>query len=269
MSPNGLPDLTQSAKIRSIAKALFIIDFMAESKKDLTLTEISRKFNLARSTVHGLLSTLREFEYVEQSSFTGKYRLGLRLFEIGSVVARGWDVLTVAAPYTHNLADELEETVHLVKMDKGEVLYIDKRESRQSLRIVSEVGMRLPAHCTGVGKVMMAYLPADEVRRIAAVKGLPRFTRQTITDLQELENELTLIRSRGYAVDNEEIMDSLRCVAAPIRNHSGEVIAAISVSGPTARMVEERFNRTVALVIRAAAEISAGLGYRPLPGILD
>lgn len=252
-----------STQIRSVAKALNIIEILAKTKKELALSEIARSLKLAKSTAHGLISTLRDFGYVEQSPFTGKYKLGLRLFEIGNIVAHGWDVRAVAGPYIQCLVDELGETVHLVILDKGEVLYIDKRESRQSLRIVSQVGMRLPAHCTGVGKVLLAFLPAGEVKQIIADRGLPRFTRNTITDFRKLEDELALVRELGYALDNEEIMDSLRCVAAPIRDHSGKVVAAASVSGPVSRLAGEKFTQLVKLLVRTAADVSAGLGYRP------
>lgn len=257
---------SQSTQIRSVAKALNIIELLAKTKKEMALSEIARSLKLAKSTAHGLISTLREFGYVEQSTFTGKYKLGLRLFEIGSTVANGWDVRTVAAPHIQSLVDELGETVHLVVLDKGEVLYIDKRESRQSLRIVSQVGMRLPAHCTGVGKVLMAFLPPSEAKRIITAKGLASFTKNTITDPHKLEEELAAVRERGYAVDNQEIMDSLRCVAAPVRDHTGEVIAATSISGPISRLAGEKFDQMVEMLIRRAGDISAGLGYRPSPG---
>ncbi|MEW6663355.1 MAG: IclR family transcriptional regulator [Bacillota bacterium] len=249
-------------QIKSVAKALKIIDVLAEARGELALHEIANRLGLAKSTVHGLLSTLREFEYVEQSPFTGKYKLGLRLFELGSIVAQGWDVRSVTAPHIQKLVDELGETVHLVILDKGEVLYIDKRESRHSFRIVSQVGTRLPAHCTGVGKVLLANLSPGEVKKIVASKGLPRFTKNTITNPKDLEVELARVRNQGYAIDNEEIMEGLRCVAAPIRNHSGKVCAAISVSGPLARLEGERLDLTIQLVTQTAAEISAGLGYR-------
>jgi len=150
----------------------------------------------------------------------------------------------------------------LAVLDKGEVLYIDKRESTKSLRIVSQVGTRLPTHCTGVGKVLLANLPIDQVRRIIATKGLSRYTKNTITDFRRLEEELNLVRQQGYAMDNEEIMESLRCVAVPLRDHTGKVCAAISVSGPSARFDGEQLESIVDLMVRIGREISASLGYR-------
>ncbi|MGI9862769.1 IclR family transcriptional regulator [Moorella naiadis] len=255
-----------STQIRSVAKALMVLDVLAANKRDMSLTEIARVMDVPKSTLHGLLATLRDLGYLEQSSFDGRYRLGIRLFEMGNIVANNWDVRKVTAPYIDKLVDELEETVHLVVLDKGEVLYIDKRESQQSLRIVSQVGMRLPAHCTGVGKVLLAYLHPTEVKQIITTKGLPRYTRHTITNPRRLEAELEKIRTVGYAVDNEEIMDGLLCVAAPIRDHNGKVCAALSVAGPVARLEGERFQRAVELVTQTAVEISAGLGYQTALG---
>lgn len=250
------------ARIQSVARALTIIDTMAEAGGELALNEISGRLGLAKTTVHGLISTLKVFGYVQQSSFNGKYRLGVRLFEVGNIVSNGWEVRVVAVPYIQKLVEEMGETVHLAMLDKQEVLYIDKRESSGSLRIVSQVGMRLPAHCTGVGKVLMAHLAPEERRQIVELKGLQRYTRNTITDPAALEAELERVKKQGYAVDNEEIMDSLRCVAAPIRDQGGNVVSAVSISGPISRMQGARFQKALDLCVATAHEISADLGYR-------
>ena len=254
--------MESGSRIQSVARALAILNVLAEARTELALHEIAERMGLAKSTVHGLISTLKDFGYIEQCAFTYKYKLGLRLFEVGSIVALGWDVRTVAAPYIQKLLEEMRETVHLVILDKHEVLYIDKRETMESLRIASQVGMRLPAHCTGVGKTIMAYLDHKESQEIIRKKGLPRFTCNTITDPLTLEAELGRIREQGYAVDNQEIMDSLKCVAAPIRNQSGKVISAISISGPISRMQGERFQKAIDLVVRTGNTISEKLGYR-------
>ncbi|MDW7674491.1 MAG: IclR family transcriptional regulator [Bacillota bacterium] len=256
-------ELKKSDQIRSVARALKILNLLGNANGEMALADISNQLGLAKSTVHGLLSTLRDFNYVEQSSFTGKYKLGISLFELGNVVARNWDLRTVAIPYIQKLLEETELTVHLAILDHGEVLYIDKREYKDvSLRIVSQVGMRLPAHCTGVGKVLLAYLSKNEVKRIITQKGLPLYTDNTISDLETLEKELAAIRQRGYALDREELMNSLGCVAAPIRNHEGNVIASISVSMHLSRLVGEKLDEVVAKVTETAKAISRGLGFR-------
>ncbi|GAB6156222.1 IclR family transcriptional regulator [Desulfosporosinus burensis] len=256
------PTVTAGTQVRSVAKALMILNVLAEHQREMSLGDIAKEMQLAKSTAYGLLATLRDFGYIEQSPLDGKYRLGIRLFEVGNIVANSWDVRRVAAPFIQTLVDGLGETVHLVVLDKGEVLYIDKRESTKSLRIVSQVGTRLPAHCTGVGKVFLANLPIDEVRRIIATKGLSRYTKNTITDFSRLEEELNLVRKQGYAMDNEEIMESLRCVAVPLRDHTGKVCAAISVSGPSSRFDGGQLESIVNLMVRIGQEISTSLGYR-------
>ena len=250
------------SKIQSVARAFTIVDILAEAQDGLALNEIASRMSLPKSTVHGLISTLKDFSYVEQSVFTGKYKLGVRFFEVGNIVAQGWEVRTVAAPYISQLLEELGETVHLVVLDKMEVLYIDKRESRHSLRIVSQIGTRLPAHCTGVGKVLMAHLTPEQRAELISKKGLPRLTRNTLTDPEPLKEELAQVKRQGYAIDNEEIMDSLRCVAAPIRDQSGNVISAISLSGPVGRLNGKSLEKAIKRVKETAEEISARLGYR-------
>lgn len=253
---------TSGAQVRSVAKALAILDLFAGNGREMSLAEIAKATGLAKSTLHDLLATLKEYRYVEQDCSEGKYRLGIRLFELGNVVANTWDVRKIAAPVIERLVDEFGETVHLAVLDQDRVLYIDKHDSRRSIRIVSQVGSRLPAHCSGVGKVLLAALPTSEVRRIAASRGLPSYTKNTITRLQQLEAELERIRQQGYSVDNEEIMDGLLCVAAPVRDHKGKVCAGISISGPVARLAAERFDQAVGLITETAAEISSGLGFR-------
>jgi len=254
--------MESSPRIQSVARALAIIDVLADARRELALHEIAERLGLPKSTAHGLISTLKSCGYVEQCAFTAKYKLGLRLFEVGSIVALGWEVRTVAAPYIQKLLDEMRETVHLAILDNFEVLYIDKRESRESLRIASQVGMRLPAHCTGVGKVLLAHLSPEKRLEIIATKGLPRYTQNTLTDAASLEADLRRVREQGYAVDNQEIMDSLKCVAAAVRDQAGKVVSAISLSGPISRMQGDRFQKAIRLITETAKDISVNLGYR-------
>lgn len=258
----AFPTGTSDIQVRSVAKALRILNLLAEHRREMSLGEIAKEMQLAKSTAYGLLATLRDFGYIEQSPLDGKYRLGIRLFEVGSIVANSWDVRHVAAPFIQALVDKLGETVHLVVLDKGEVVYIDKRESTKSLRIVSQVGTRLPAHCTGVGKVFLANLSIDEVKQIITAKGLARYTKNTITEFNRLEEELKRVREQGYAIDNEEIMESLRCVAVPLWDHTGKVCAAMSVSGPKSRFEGEELESIVDLMVRIGQEISTSLGHR-------
>lgn len=247
--------------IQSIDRALNILECFSSGSQELGVTEISKLLGLHKSTAHGILITLEQRRYLEQNPETGKYKLGLKLFELGNLVQDGMDLKLIAGPFLQRLVEEHGETVHLVIMDQGEAVYIDKRESPQSMRIVSQVGKRLPCHCTGVGKTLLAFLPEETLDAIIREKGLPRFTGNTITDPAVLKEHLRQVRRQGYAIDDQEITEGLRCVAAPIRNHTGNVVAAMSVAGPSIRMGPEKIGSIITSVTQAAEELSAKLGY--------
>ncbi|MGF7396456.1 IclR family transcriptional regulator [Thermoanaerobacterium thermosaccharolyticum] len=255
-------DDNKNNQIKSVAKALAIIDYLASKNSDVPLSQISRDLNIAKSTAHGLITTLKDFGYIEQSQFTGNYKLGIHLFELGSKVANTLDVFNIASPYIRQLVESIGETVHLAILDKGEVLYIDKRESSRSIRISSQIGIHLPAHCTGVGKVLLAYLPIEEIREIIRNHGLTKYTKNTITDFDSLKEELEKIRECGYAVDNEEFMDGLKCIAAPIFNSKGNVEASLSISGPVSRMNGCEYDKAIKSILEVTMTISRLLGYR-------
>lgn len=256
----------KESHVQSVQRALQLVELLAAEKREMSLTEIAQKAGWPKSTVHGLLSTLRDFHYVEQSAETGRYRLGVRLFELGNVVAGSWDVRAAAKPAMQRLSAQLGETVQLGAEDKGEVLYLEKIESTQLMRIVSETGARLPMHCSGLGKVLLAYKTPAEVKWIVSQKGLPALTAQTITSMDRLERELAEIRRRGYGFDNGEIMDGLRCVAAPIYDGNGRVRYALSISGLSANMQGDRLEKVIQAVVEAAHSISYSMGYRDVAG---
>lgn len=246
--------------IQSVERALNILEYIAENGNKAGLTEISKGLGLSKSTVHGLIATLEQMGYIQQHSDSGKYSLGLKLFQLGMVVYNSMDLRTIALPHLHVLADKYKETVHLAVLSEGEVVYIEKVDSPRSIRIVSRIGGRNPAHCTGVGKVLLAALPEEALDRLLAKGTLHRYTNNTITNPLELKKHLQEVREKGVAFDLEEFERGLRCVAAPIRNHRGTVIAAISVSGPSNRLVTERLAAIADDVIGTANTISRGLG---------
>lgn len=250
----------KSSHVQSVERAMILFGIMAEAGQEMSLTEISVKSGLAKSTVHGILSTLRDYHFVDQSPETGRYRLGVRLFELGNIVAKSWDVRVIAKPHLARLGKSLGETVHLAAESDGEVLYLDKVESNQLIRIVSEVGGRLPMHCSGLGKALLAYKTDADVTRIAEEKGLAAMTRRTITSLPRLLAELEKVRSRGYAMDDGEIMDNLRCVAAPIFDSSGTAHYSVSASGLYSSMRGESLSRAIQLVTQTAETISRLMG---------
>ena len=252
----------KSSHVQSVEKALLLVELLAQENREMSLTEISKCSGWPKSTIHGLLATLRDYRYIDQSEMTGGYRLGVRFFEVGNVVASSWDIRRVAMPFMKELNIRFGEMVQLATEESGEVLYLEKVESNHLIRIVSEIGRRLPMHCSGLGKAMLAYMSSSEVKRIVTLHGLQKLTPRTITTLPQLEKELLITRRRGYAVDDREIMEGLRCVAAPIFVESGGVRYAVSISGMYNNMAGTRLEEMVVAVKEAAKGISRSMGYK-------
>ncbi|MFN3133975.1 MAG: IclR family transcriptional regulator [Candidatus Kryptonium sp.] len=248
-------------KNSSIEKAFAILSVFSQNggRFELGVGEISKVLKMHKSTVHRFLRSMEKIGVIEKNNETGKYRLGLKLYELGNSVSLKKIMVDRARKYLEDLHWYLNETVHFATLKNGEVAYLDKIIADRNFVIISEVGKRLPAHCTGLGKVMLAFLPESEVRRIIKEKGLKRFTKNTITNRKDLFEELKKIRERGYAIDNEEIEDGLRCIAAPIFNGEGKVIAAVSISGPSSRINEATYDEYSKYVIKTAKLISEEL----------
>ena len=248
--------------VKALARALKLLMSLADAGRELSLTEISDALGWPKSTTHGVLATLRDYRFVEQSALNGRYRLGVRLFELGQKAARNWGIRDIALPVMQRLNAQFGEMVQLATEDAGEVFYLEKIDSTHIIRIVSEIGARLPIHCSGLGKVLLAYRAPAEARSILMRNGMRRMTNNTITDPAQMETELSNIRKQGYALDNQEIMEGLRCVAAPIWNKNNEVKYAVSVSGLAERLTGSYFEQLKQAVINSAAEISQNMGYR-------
>jgi DNA-binding IclR family transcriptional regulator len=204
---------------------------------------------------------LEQHRLVDKNPDTGRYRLGLRLFEFGSKALTALDLRGRARPYLDQLQREFGETVFFCILDDGQVFYVEKVESQSSVRTACTVGSRAPAYCTAVGKAMMSELSEAEVNGIVRRWGLAPVTKNTITSATALRAELKAVRSRGYAIDDEEKEEGLRCVSAVVRGHSGKLFAAMSVSGPAFRMTKERIPEIGQAVMRAADKLSTELGY--------
>jgi DNA-binding IclR family transcriptional regulator len=249
-------------RLSSVANAIRLTKAFSEQEAEMGISALATRLGLAKSTVHRLASTLVEYDILEQNRETGKYRLGLALFELGTLVRRKMDTASESRAQMYQLVQSTGETVQLAVLDHQSVLYIRILESRQAVRMSSIAGSRAPAHCTSVGKVLMAHQPSDVVKQIID-NGLPRFTQNTITSPEALLEELAAVRQKGFAIDDEEIEVGLRCIAAPVRNHTGNVIAAISVAAPVQRMSKKNLQTTVPTVTAAAESISRRLGFMP------
>jgi len=251
-----------TAHVLSVDRALLLLDILAREDREMGLMEIAKTLSWPKTTVHGLIATLRDRQYVDQSPVTGRYRLGVKLFELGNIVARNWDIRAVARPAMQQLNCRLGEMVQLATESGGEVLYIEKLDSSHMMRIVSEIGARLPMHCTGLGKVLLAFKEHSKIKWIIAKHGLRKMTANTITERDVLDRELAKIRQQGFAIDDREIMDSLRCVAAPIHDSKGNVDYAISISALADNLYGKRLDIALEELIQTAQSISYMMGYR-------
>ena len=249
-------------RLSSVANAIRLTKAFSEHEFEMGISALAGRLGLAKSTVHRLATTLVEYDILEQNRESGKYRLGLALFELGTLVRRKMDIVSESRQHMHSLLETTGETVQLAVLDHLSVLYIRILESRQAVRMSSTVGARAPAHSTSVGKALLAYQAPEIVRQVID-NGLKRYTANTITAPEALEEALEEVRARGYAIDDEESEVGLRCVAAPIRDHTGLVVAAISVSAPVQRMTKRNLQTAVPTVVAAAEAISRRLGYIP------
>lgn len=251
--------------VRTVQRAIQILELLT-GRGPLGVSDISRRLRIPKSSAHNILETLVAGRLLEKEAERNLYHLGGKLIELGNRAREGIAIQRIARPYLRALNEELDDTVHLTVLDHDEVLYIDCIESRKPLRMHSVIGVRAPLHCTAVGKAIMAHLAPRDVDRIVKTQGLAAFTSTTITTRKALDDELDKTRRRGYAVDNMEHEDLLRCVGAPIRDHSGAVIGAISVSGPSQRITVRSLPGIAPKVVSAAGAISAGLGFRRASG---
>lgn len=254
--------LKSKSTVQAVDRALQLIDLLQEDIDGLSVTTLANRMNLAKSTIHRLLTSLKNKGFVQQDVQSEKYQLGLKFIEIGSIVSRSLEINQIAPPYMKQLVEETSETVHLVVLHEGEIIYIEKTESPNNLRMYSMVGKRAPVHCTGAGKAILAYLPREQVDQIIADRGLKKFTPTTIITKKQLNEQLHETRERGYSVDYEEHESGIRCVAAAIFNHKARVVASLSVAGPTIRMNQKKMDFCAGKVKYYANAISERLGYR-------
>ncbi|MBM6583248.1 IclR family transcriptional regulator [Microvirga sp. BT689] len=246
---------------KSVTKMFALIEALAGSEQPRGVTELARELALTKTNVHRLLRTLEANGFARRVGELGRYELTLKLWELSSQVVARLDVKKESAGFLARLSEMTQETVHLSVRDGFDVVYIDKIESAEPVRAFTKVGSRAPLYCVGTGKAMLAFLPPEQ---IASLEGrLERYTDTTITDFGALQEELAQVRSQGFAVYRAEWRDGVNSIAAPIRDHSGSVIAAVGIAGPATRLQPNAFPRLAPLVVDTAAAISRRLGYRP------
>lgn len=248
--------------IQSVDRALRIITYVSQKKDGMGVTELAALLDLNKSSIFKLLSTLAAHDFIEQDQVTKKYKLGYKYLELSSMLLESLDLRTQAKPFLKDLEDETNEVIHLVVYDQGEVVYIEKLEGNETLRTHSKVGKRAPVHCTSVGKVILAHLPEEQVEEIIEKKGLAPHTEKTIIDQKIFLAELQKVRNQGYGVEIEENEEGITCIAAPIFDHKGDIIAAVSISGPSTRMNDRRLQELMPSIVETGHTISARLGFQ-------
>ena len=253
--------------VKSASRAIEILDLLASRTEGCTLAEVAAALGCPKSSAHGLVTTLvrRHVVTAEPSARGTVFTLGHHIFEIGQAWARNVDLIRDGQDVVRRLVDECLETVHMAAIDGGEVVYLAKEEGRHPMRMVSAVGRRVPAYGTGVGQVLLAGMTDDAVAALYRSPGdMPRLTPNTVADMQVLLAKLRATRSRGYAIETEESSVGLGCIAAPVYD-STALVAAMSISVPTARFPEQRREELLPRLRSAAREISLRLGAGDYP----
>jgi len=249
------------SRVLTLEKGLRILETVASQRRGLTLTELARLLDVSKSTVHRFLATLQEAGYVERFEGGDRYRPGIKTLALAGSFLDTLAIRDVATSYLGDLALRNGETAHLSLLAGSEIVYVDIAEGPSPLRMRSFVGMRLPAHSTASGKALLAYLPEAQLR-LAISAGLPRRTSRTLVSEATLRARLAEVRSKGYAIDDEEEIEGIRCVAAPVFDFDRRVVGAISVSAPSVRMSIEKAHALAPEVKEAAEQVSRRLGYR-------
>lgn len=242
--------MAEEIKVKSLYKALNILDCFAVERPELGITEISEQLGLYKSNVHNIVDTFVKAGYLEQNPENGKYRLGIKILELSNVISSNINFRKTILPYMQELADFTHETVYLGIPGEGEVIYLDASSPKHQLSTKSMLGVKAPLYCTGIGKAMLAFLPAEAVNSVVA-KGLKKHTDHTITDADTLLTDLAEIRSREYSIDNMEHEFGIKCVGMPVLNKMKQVVAGISISGPSLRFNDDKI-KEYALKLREA-----------------
>ncbi len=249
----------QGGQVQSLGRALSILERLADAD-GMTLTDLAQSVGLAPSTTHRLLTTLQQRRFADFDEEYGVWVIGVGAFNVGNAFLRNRRIVTLGRPVMRRLMEDVGETVNLAVEDQSELVYVTQFESHAPMRAFFRPGRRAPMHASAVGKAMLAEMDDAKVTDYLHRKGMPRFTDKTIVDPAALRAELQQVRERGWAVDDEEHTVGMRCVASTIHNEHGEVIAGVSVSGPSVRVTETRLGELGARVVQAANEITEQIG---------
>jgi IclR family KDG regulon transcriptional repressor len=247
--------------INSILRACSVMECLSDDKDGLKTSDLAVRLRLDRSTLYRILLSLEKCGFVEKNEKTGVYTMGIAAFEIGNAYLRRMDFIQISKPVMLDLSLRAQEASHLAVLSDTEIVFVDKVDSPRSVGMICKIGQRGPLYCTALGKVLLANRPEDEIARIAQAIQLKPFNKQTITSRKKFMEELKRVRTRGYAFDHNEHEDDAECIGAPIKDHLGHVIAAISISGPQKKIGTPQERQFINWVVEAASLISTKMGY--------
>jgi IclR family transcriptional regulator, KDG regulon repressor len=248
--------------IQVIDRAFDILELLSDEKEGMGVTEIANHIGLNKSTVHRILMSMASRGYIERASGKGVYRNGLKLVDLASVHLNSVELKTEARPFLRELTARMNLATHLAILDGAEAVYIDKVEVESSLRLYSQIGRRISVHCSALGKCLLSGLTDAEVADRLRKCAFKRHTGNTLSTRQALMRQVEAVRLRGYAVDDQEHEEGIRCLASPVRDYRAKVVAAISLTGPATLVSLEREAEIGEMVMQAAREISRRLGHR-------
>jgi len=261
----GRPESMSGSEPRSVKSAervLDLLEFIGAGEDGVTFVQIGKELGIPKSSLHALLDVLHGREYVQLDEDTRKYSLGVKVWEAGRAYQRRHGMIELARPVLRAIVARVNETVQLAELAGRDNVYLDKADSTHPLRLQSQVGTRLPAYATGVGKALLAQLSNEEVRTRFGTGGLPVHSPTTLPTVDALIEELEITRERGFAIDNEEYSAGVFCVAVPVHEAAGPAGTAISVSVPVTRATEAGLSEMLAELARGSLEISATAGRR-------
>jgi len=251
-----------TGQVQSLTRGLSILEALAGSAGGLTLTDVAQRAQLPPSTTHRLLSTLGKMGYVYQAEDLGLWYVGLQAFTVGTTFLANRDFVAQSHAYMHRLMEQAGETANLAILDGTEAVFIAQVQCHEMMRTLVKLGSRVPLHASGVGKAIFAALPDHQIDAILKVRGLPRITENTIVATETMWAAVRVIRQRGYSFDDEEHARSTRCVGAAVYDEHSEPLGAISIAGPSSRLVDERIKHLGPVVAHVAEELTRHLGGR-------
>ncbi|QUW21274.1 IclR family transcriptional regulator [Sporosarcina sp. Marseille-Q4063] len=249
-------------KNQSLERAFSILNLFTQVEPELSFNEIDKKINLTKATLYRFLGDLEVSGFIEQDIFSKKYRLGLKLLELGTIVQDNIEVRKKAFPFLEDIRKRTNENVNLGILENGEVVYVERLETARLIRMNFRVGSRVPAHCSSIGKVLLSYASQEEQSHYLETVELEMFTEQTITSEVEFNKELIKTRNQGYSISDREFIDEIRTIAFPIFNHLNEAVASFNISGPHYRLPYELIQtKILPMLLDTGEKISKEIGF--------